>query len=72
MQATVINSDTATLQEIDEALFHAQLVPSDERGPGWHAYIDRLLELRNKQNTGAPLQPTFQQPTNKIKKGAQQ
>ena len=35
-----------TLQEIDEALNHAREVPEDQRGAGWHAYVDRLLAKR--------------------------
>jgi hypothetical protein len=47
-------SETATLAEIDEALTHAQQIPADQRGPGWYAFTDRLLEMRaHQQNTGA-------------------
>lgn len=35
-----------TLTEVDEALAHAQAVAVDERGAAWHAYVDKLLELR--------------------------
>jgi len=59
MQATVISSDTATLREIDEALTYAQRLPADQRGPGWHAFVDRLLEMRAKQNTGHTIIPAF-------------
>ena len=59
MQATVISSDTATLREIDEALTYAQRLPAEQRGPGWHAFVDRLLEMRAKQNTGHQTMPTF-------------
>lgn len=72
MQATVISSDTATLQEIDEALRYCKLVPAQERGPAWHSYVDRLLELRAKENPGGTLHPAFQGPTNRAQKGAQQ
>lgn len=72
MQATVISSDTATLQEIDEALTYAQQLSPEQRGPGWHAFVDRLLELRAKQNPGGTMKPTFQGPNNRAKKGAQQ
>lgn len=37
---------TADLTDIDEALRHLSLVPEPERGPGWHAYLDALLEQR--------------------------
>lgn len=37
-----------TLTEVDEALRHAQQVPANERGAGWHAYVDKLLELRGQ------------------------
>lgn len=41
-----------TLAEIDEALFHASLVPEDERGIAWQRFVDALLEQRDK--VGAP------------------
>jgi hypothetical protein len=54
VQALLI-TDNATIQEIDEALTYAQQLQPDQRGPGWHAFVDRLLEMRNQQqNTGAP------------------
>lgn len=34
--------------DIDEALLHLSLVPPDERGPAWHAYLDALLEARRE------------------------
>lgn len=36
----------ATLEEIEEGLRHLSLVPPDERGAGWHAYANSLLEQR--------------------------
>ena len=35
-----------TLDEIDEALDHCQRIPQAERGDGWHAYVNALLEQR--------------------------
>lgn len=37
-----------TLEEIDEALAHANRVPPGERGPLWQAFVDRLLDDRNQ------------------------
>lgn len=37
-----------TIEEIDEALRHLSLVPVDERGNAWHAYMDAILEQRNR------------------------
>ena len=37
-----------TLAEIDEALFHASLVPEAERGSAWASYVNALLEQRDK------------------------
>ena len=34
------------LTEVDEALRHAQAVPEDERGSGWYAMVDCLLDKR--------------------------
>lgn len=36
----------ATIDQIDEALRHLSLVPNDERGPAWYAYLDAMLEQR--------------------------
>lgn len=36
------------LSQIDEALMHASLVPTDERGPAWHAWTNALLEQRRR------------------------
>lgn len=35
-----------TLADIDEALQHCRAVPVEERGAGWQAYVDGLLEQR--------------------------
>ena len=37
-----------TLEEVDEALSHANRVHLDERGPVWQAFVDRLLDDRNR------------------------
>jgi hypothetical protein len=36
----------ATLGDIDEALTHLSLVPLNERGAGWRAFMDARLEQR--------------------------
>ena len=46
MQALLID-DTATLADIDEALAHLAAIPTDQRGPAWHAYTDHILEQRS-------------------------
>lgn len=46
-----------TLDEVDEALRHASLVPVDQRGPAWYAYADSLLEQRNRLLTLEPACP---------------
>jgi hypothetical protein len=43
-----------TVDELDEALRHLSLVPADERGEAWHAYMNAILEKR-KTN----LEPEF-------------
>ena len=35
-----------TLMDIDEALTHLSLVPVDQRGAGWRAFMDAMLEQR--------------------------
>lgn len=41
--------NTATpIKEIDEALRHLSLVPEQERGPAWDAYLNALLDTRSK------------------------
>lgn len=40
-----------TLEDIDEALMHASLVPDNERGEAWHAYTNALLEARRRLDT---------------------
>ena len=37
-----------TLAEIDEALAHANRIALDERGQLWQAFVDRLLDDRNR------------------------
>ena len=39
-------AEAITLEEIDEALRHANRIPLDDRGPLWQAFIDRLLDDR--------------------------
>jgi hypothetical protein len=53
---------TPTLAEIDEALTHLKAIPDTERGTAWRAYLDTLLEQRNRieTKTGALL-PAFQE-----------
>ena len=38
--------DALTLGEVEEALDHLRAIPTEERGPAWHAYADSLLEQR--------------------------
>ena len=38
-------------EDIDEALRHLSLVPPADRGDAWHAYMDALLEKRNRSLT---------------------
>ena len=35
-----------TLADIDEALQHCRAVPVEDRGAGWQAFVDSLLEQR--------------------------
>jgi hypothetical protein len=59
VQALLI-TDNANLDEIDEALTYAQQLPADQRGQGWHAFTDRLLEMRAAlKNTGAITNPPY-------------
>jgi len=37
------------VEDVDEALRHLSLVPTNERGPAWHAYLDAVLEQRSHQ-----------------------
>ena len=37
-----------TVEQLDEALLHASLVPVDQRGKPWHAFVDSLLAQRNR------------------------
>lgn len=43
---TVLVAESATIDEIDEALTYAQQLAPEHRGAGWHAFVDRLLEMR--------------------------
>jgi hypothetical protein len=36
-------------------------MPQPERGPGWHAFVDRLLEMRAAKDGGS-IAPAFIQP----------
>ena len=35
-----------TVAEVDEALGHASRVPATARTPHYHAFVDRLLDIR--------------------------
>jgi hypothetical protein len=58
---TVILDEHATVTEIDEALTYARRLPADQRGAGWHAFVDKLLEMRaiRTKTDGGTLTPTF-------------
>jgi predicted secreted protein len=56
---TLVITDEATVAEIDQALGYARQLPPNERGTAWHAFVDKLLEMRAEKNTGAPLTPAF-------------
>lgn len=43
-----IDVEETQAEDIDEALRHLSLVPPADRGGAWHAYMDALLEKRNK------------------------
>jgi len=38
--------ESVDLSDVDEALTHLSLVPTDERGAAWRAFIDAVLEQR--------------------------
>jgi hypothetical protein len=61
---TVILDERATVDEIDEALTYARRLPADQRGAGWHAFVDKLLEMRAAQTEkhGGSIAPAFIQP----------
>jgi hypothetical protein len=59
---TLIVTEDAAIAEIDEALGYARQLPADQRGAAWHAFVDRLLEMRAAKNTGAGLSPAFIDP----------
>jgi heme oxygenase len=46
---TAVRRELATIEDVDEALGHLRQIPPDERGPAWHTFVDRLLELRATQ-----------------------
>ena len=50
MPAATIES--VDISDIDEALTHLSLVPSNERGAAWQAFVDAVLEQR-KESEGA-------------------
>lgn len=50
---TALFGESATIDEIDEALQHAQRLAPEERGPAWYAYVDRLLEMRGRADVTA-------------------
>lgn len=39
--------DAPAVDDIDEALRHLSLVPANQRGAAWHAYLDAILEQRS-------------------------
>jgi hypothetical protein len=49
LMPTVILDEHATVTEIDEALTYARRLPANQRGAGWHAFVDKLLEMRAAQ-----------------------
>ena len=46
MGSTILDCDT--IADLDEALRHLSLVPTDARGDGWSAYMDALLDKRQR------------------------
>lgn len=46
-----IDVEETQAEDIDEALRHLSLVPAADRGDAWHAYMDALLEKRNRSLT---------------------
>ena len=46
-----IDVEETQAEDIDEALRHLSLVPPADRGEAWHAYMDALLEKRNRSLT---------------------
>jgi len=40
-------------EDVDEALRHLSLVPTDQRGEAWHAYLDAILEQRSRRTIPA-------------------
>jgi hypothetical protein len=66
---TVILDEHATVTEIDEALTYARRLPADQRGAGWHAFVDKLLEMRAAQTEkhGGSMKPAFTEPATQTK-----
>lgn len=46
-------ADAETIEDLDEALRHLSLVPNEERGTAWYAYLDAILEQRATLEPGA-------------------
>lgn len=46
-------ADAETIEHLDEALRHLSLVPNEERGTAWYAYLDAILEQRATLEPGA-------------------
>jgi hypothetical protein len=46
--------ERASIADIDEALHHMRAIPTDQRGPAWQAYCDKLLELRGNHHDHTP------------------
>jgi len=68
-----VQTVNTTLNEIDEALNHAKQIPPNERGTAWHAYTDRLLEMRaaTEKHGGTTTRTTHTGNTTPGTKGAQ-
>lgn len=47
-----------TVEQLDEALLHASLVPVDQRGKAWHAWVDGVLAQRNRITAPAEARST--------------
>jgi len=41
-------AEAITLEDVDEALRHANRIPAADRGPLWQSFVDRLLDDRNR------------------------
>jgi len=51
---TLVITDEATVAEIDQALGYARQLPPNERGTAWHAFVDKLLEMRAAKHNNTP------------------